>query len=525
MSTKEREGESPAARGVAEEEVARAAMGDYGRWQLGIILLLSGIKLPIAWAQLGIVFLAAPMPFHCDNGTQTCVTDGGDECDRWVYDRSVFSETIISEWDLVCGRLQLVNVTQMVLMMGILIGNIIFSIAADRWGRKTPLVLAGTLQMLTGTAASFAPWFSIFLGLRFLQAVATGGMMTIGFVLCMEILSGQMRTTVTTLSHIPFNIGHEMMVGIAYFTRDWRHFQLAISLPSALIITYLWLVPESPRWLLAVGRYEEAMVVLRKAASVNGNPMPADVTLTKTEKQRLEMSEEKKAGILDLLRTPNMRKKTLAMCFNWMACGLCFYGLAQYVSTIGGNIFVNVALAGSFVVPGMLVTLYTLDKFGRKFTLIGGQFLAALCCFLIIFFPEAPGKSDFPRVALASLGILGMGISFPTAYLYSGELFPTVVRNIGVGSGSMSARVGSMVAPFVASLSFYGEMLPPLVFSLMPLAAGLLGLLLPETKGTQLPNTLEEGEQFGMKTKPALQSQNDNLEGVKNEAYQNDNQA
>lgn len=56
--------------------------------------------------------------------------------------------------------------------------------------------------------------------------------------------------------------------------------------------------------------------------------------------------EEKKANILDLLRTPNLRKKTLAMCYNWMACGLGFYGLAQYVSTIGGNVFVNVALAG-----------------------------------------------------------------------------------------------------------------------------------------------------------------------------------
>ncbi|XP_054273085.1 organic cation transporter protein-like isoform X2 [Macrosteles quadrilineatus] len=520
MSTKEREGEAP--RGAAEEELAQKAMGDYGKWQLGIILLMCGLKLPIAWVQLGIVFLAAPMPFHCDNGTQTCTTDQGGECHKWVYDRSVFSETIISEWDLVCSRLQLVNVTQMVLMIGILVGNIIFSIAADRFGRKTPLVFAGTVQMLTGVSASFSPWFSVFLVLRFLQAVATGGMMTISFVLCMEVLSGQMRTTVTTLSHIPFNIGHEMMVGIAYFVRDWRHFQLVTSLPSALIITFLWLVPESPRWLLAVGRYDEAMVVLRKAAAVNNNPIPADVTLTKTEKQRIDISEEKKANILDLLRTPNMRSKTLAMSFNWMACGLCFYGLAQYVSTIGGNIFVNVALAGSFVIPGMLITLYTLDKFGRKFTLISGQFLASLCCFLIIFFPEAPGKSDFPRVALASLGILGMGISFPTAYLYSGELFPTVVRNVGVGTGSMSARVGSMVAPFVASLSFYGEMLPPLVFSLVPLAAGILGLLLPETRNTQLPQTLEEGELFGKKHKPPTQSQ---IEGVKNEAYINDHQA
>lgn len=72
--------------------------------------------------------------------------------------------------------------------------------------------------------------------------------------------------------------------------------------------------------------------------------------------------------------------------------------------------------------------------------------------YMIVLLIAVPGQSDLPRVSLASIGILGMGIAFPTAYLYSGELFPTVVRNVGVGSGSMSARVGSMIAPFVASL-------------------------------------------------------------------------
>jgi MFS family permease len=55
-------------------------------------------------------------------------------------------------------------------------------------------------------------------------------------------------------------------------------------------------------------------------------------------------------------------------------------------------------------------------------------------------------------VVLAALGIVGMSIAFPTVYLYSAELFPTVVRNVGVGSSSMCARFGSMVAPYVTSL-------------------------------------------------------------------------
>ena len=50
------------------------------------------------------------------------------------------------------------------------------------------------------------------------------------------------------------------------------------------------------------------------------------------------------------------------------------------------------------------------------------------------------------------LGKLGISGSFSIIYLYSGELFPTVVRTTGVGAGSMHARIGGLLAPFVADL-------------------------------------------------------------------------
>jgi MFS family permease len=65
-----------------------------------------------------------------------------------------------------------------------------------------------------------------------------------------------------------------------------------------------------------------------------------------------------------------------------------------------------------------------------------------------------PGP-EWPQVILAALGLVGMSVAFPTVYLYSAELFPTVVRNVGVGSSSMCARVGSMVAPYITSLASY----------------------------------------------------------------------
>lgn len=108
-------------------------------------------------------------------------------------------------------------------------------------------------------------------------------------------------------------------------------------------------------------------------------------------------------------------------------------------------------------------------------------------------------------------------ISFPTVYLYGGELFPTVIRNIAIGTASMIARIGSMIAPFVATeLNGIAYWLPPFIFGITPILGAVLVLFLPgestsvkyepeiifspiETRGFPLPETIEDGENFGKK--------------------------
>lgn len=63
------------------------------------------------------------------------------------------------------------------------------------------------------------------------------------------------------------------MAGIAYFIRDWRELQLILSLLSALYLIYWRYVPESPRWLLATGRREDAVDILLQAATENKKPV------------------------------------------------------------------------------------------------------------------------------------------------------------------------------------------------------------------------------------------------------------
>lgn len=173
-----------------------------------------------------------------------------------------------------------------------------------------------------------------------------------------------------------------------------------------------------------------------------------------------------KASFKDLFRTPNMRVKSLSIFFNWMVCGMGLFGMTQYLGNVGGDIYFNFALTGAIQIPGNLLAWWTMNTFGRRVTLMGSNLITGISGICLIFVSKGEFrwfylKSCFffndlffidlhwLQLVFASFGIVGMSVSFTTVYLYSSELFPTVIRNIGVGTSSMCARIGSMAAPHV----------------------------------------------------------------------------
>ncbi|RZC43204.1 organic cation transporter protein, partial [Asbolus verrucosus] len=393
---------------------------------------------------------------------------------------------------------------QTVTMLGILFGNLLFGYFSDRFGRRNPLIGTVILQVIAGTCAAFSPWFALFLVLRFLGAIATGGTMVTSFVLVMELVGTKWRTPLGILYQIPFNLGHLTLPLFSYFLRDWRYFQIAISVPPVILISYCFFLPESPRWLLTVGRKEKAILVLENAAHHNKLPtanIREDINLYM---QKKELNEERQGGnILDLVRTPIMRMYTMCIGFNWFVCGLCFFGGAQYIGQLGGNIFINVALSAIIQVPSTFFSIWAVKAWGRKYTLIFSNLLAGISCILIGIVPPQP---TWIRSTLSCIDMFGLAVCFPTVYIYSGELFPTMVRNIGVGTSSMFARVGSMAAPFIAGLVLIQAWLPPIIFGVVPLIGAVLCLKLPETLDCKLPDTVKEAEEF---TKKPLSEKNE----------------
>lgn len=105
-----------------------------------------------------------------------------------------------------------------------------------------------------------------------------------------------------------------------------------------IIKIYRWILPESPRWLLAMGKTHQLRETLQRASEFNGKALPENF-----EKLILPpaSSSDDTAGVLDLFRTPKMRKITLLLSIIWFTVYLIYYGLVLNVGNIGGDLYIN----------------------------------------------------------------------------------------------------------------------------------------------------------------------------------------
>ncbi|KAK3084599.1 hypothetical protein FSP39_016090 [Pinctada imbricata] len=500
-------------------------LGNPGRFQVFVFLLLACNYFPVVFNHITMAFFGRSYPHKCqhtkfeenqfkingtwssgdlkysgvDDSNVTVVTDARyDKCSstyyfrdgsnqsidcvngkdvNWEFDTLDGQSSIVTEWSLVCKYKRYGSLATTIYFCGVMVGGLLFGYLADKFGRKPVMLTTLYAPILTGIGIAFSPSYTGFVVLRFLQGFFIQGLQTTSYVMSMELFLPQYRGMAGATLEVFWGVTVVLLGGIAYWLQNWRHIQLAITLPSLLTVGYYWLVPESLRWLIIQKRVTQVEELVAKITKVNKLPYPRDTMATIKEQAKF-------------------------------AVATGYYGLLLSMTALAGNQYLNFFISGSVDLVAYILVVFIVKLFRRRVPMVIFFLIGALSCIVAGAIPFIwKGKEDWSEETLkllvtgfAMVGKFGLSGVFSLIFLYSSELYPTVIRNIGMSSCAFWARLGGVVAPQVLTLGdITSKSTSLMLIGAIALIASFLTLLLPETFGRKLPDTIQDVERVSAK--------------------------
>jgi sugar porter (SP) family MFS transporter len=248
---------------------------------------------------------------------------------------------------------------------------------ADWWGRRTPIAVGCLLMILGGLLGTFANGYGMYTGGRFVLGFGNSLAQMASPVLLTELCHPQHRAKVTAVYNCLWNLGALFVAWIAWATATidnswaWRTLTLLQILPALIQITFIYWVPESPRWLISKERYEEAEHILAYYHA-NGDKNNATVAFEFREIKetlRLEFEYKKTSNYTDFVKTKGNRYRLALL----VSLGV----ISQYSGNALFSNYINKIYAGAGI-----------KNQNQTIPLNGGQTILALlvstgCAFLV----------------------------------------------------------------------------------------------------------------------------------------------
>ncbi|XP_061062904.1 solute carrier family 22 member 1 isoform X2 [Eubalaena glacialis] len=302
----------------------------------------------------------------------------------WVYDTP--GSSIVTEFNLVCDDSWKVDLFQSCVNVGFFLGSLGIGYIADRFGRKVCLLATTLISAILGVLTAAAPDYTSLLLFRLGQGLVSKGSWTAGYTLITEFVGLGYRRTVAILYQVAFTVGLVLLSGLAYAVPHWRWLQLAVSLPTFLLLLCYWFVPESPRWLLSQKRNTQAIKIMDYIAQKNGKLPPPDLKMLSLEE---DVTEKLSPSFAGLFRTPHLRKHTFILMYLWFTSSVLYQGLIMHMGVTGGNLYLDFFYSALVEFPAAFIILVTTERFGRLYPLAGSNLVVGAACFLMIFISHA----------------------------------------------------------------------------------------------------------------------------------------
>ncbi|XP_037078720.1 organic cation transporter protein-like [Pollicipes pollicipes] len=423
-------------------------------------------------------------------------------CTRFVFDKSLFTSSFATQWNLTCSYQPLVELPNTLYFSGVLLGSVVFGVISDRFGRRAALMLSVLLLLLVNYLVVVLRFSFIGVcALRVVLGLASCGMYQTAFVLAVELVGKRWRVPCGTVINYFTTVGALVAGALAYAIRGWVDLQLVCTAPLVLLLAGFWLCPESVRWLLTQGRTEQAQAAIRYIAQKNGttvsphlladcdDPGQDDDDDSSDSEPVVVVPAAPSETFIDCMRSRVLRVRLCLALLGWFAVNFAFYGMVIDLPNLPGDFFTNFFVTTIAEMPGYTFCWVGMDRLGRRATFVSAN---VLCGVSLITAGLIPNSMPIPNAVMLMLGKSGAAGAFAVIYIYTSELFPTSARNTAVGVCSMTGRVAAMLAPQLAVLAIYGESIPLLVIGGVVIVSGLCTLCLPETLGMPLPETMQD---------------------------------
>ncbi|WP_081673742.1 MFS transporter [Pseudomonas cremoricolorata] len=331
-------------------------------------------------------------------------------------------------------------------LAGLFLGSLFAGPLADKFGRRT--IFAWDMLLFAAISASqfFVTSPEQLLGLRLLLGLVLGFDYVVSKSLVTEFAPRRYRGRLLSVLAAAWAAGYVAAYLVGFALRDsgpdaWRLMLALSGVPALLILPLRLGVPESPIWLMAKGRSEEALAIVRAKFGAN-------VTLPAAPAARPAR------GSFSELMSKRWRKNTLVGCVFYTCQVIPFFALGTFSPRVLEALNVEDKFVGGLVynvllMTGALLGLMIIDRISRRAFLIGTFYLSAIGLAVLAW------GSFGPLGTILAFGFFAcvLAAAVNLEFVYPPELFPTHLRASGIGLAVASSRFGSAFATFMLPIA------------------------------------------------------------------------
>jgi SP family arabinose:H+ symporter-like MFS transporter len=385
------------------------------------------------------------------------------------------------------------------LLFGCIAGVFLAGKAGDHYGRKKVLMMAALLFFISAVGSASAHSLIFFLFARILGGLAVGVASILSPMYIAELAPARYRGTLVSLNQLAIVVG----ILVAFFSNyllvntgenNWRWMLLVMAAPAILLYFSLFLVPESPRWLVARGRNKDALRVLVKTSG-------SEFSSAQLHEIEETLRNQEESTYRDLL-APKIKPLLfigiiLAVFQQITGINTIMYYAPKIFANVGqsnASALVQTILIGGTNLIFTLVAMALIDRFGRKLLIIIGStgMMIMLAGLSVLYFTSQTSSLLLLVFILGYIAFFAASLG-PALWVVVAELFPNRLRSKGMSVAIVSLWIACAVVSiaFPIMLEKLSGGITFLIFALICLANLLYVLnFVPETKG----KTLEELE-------------------------------